>query len=1414
MSDEVKVRTYQLKIEGVDSVEDLRKAIEELNERLKTLNETSKEYEKTLEELSKLQGKLAESINGTTVSFKESSESVAGAKETLTEFGAAVNEVVGEQGLSGMKEKVDEVVETNTELDDSLTKQAESMKELRNQIKLLKDRLVQLEEGTDAYTETVAVLVEKQRQLNSITSATKKGNTALEGSYDALAAKMSALRKEWKATTDEARRNELGKQIADINAQLKAMDSSIGNFQRNVGDYRNALKDVFLNPRQQIKMLREELARLEEGTEEYNATLMRLTEVTTQQRKLNEQLRYSSTDLEDIFGNMAGVASSVVGGFSALNAAMGLFGEGNSDIQKAMLKTQQLMALVQGLNGLSGIKDKLVGLIDGMKGFASRFAAANKSTKEFADSANAAGGAAQEATGAMDAQAGVGERLAAVMDALNEKERNTVEVTQEKIASINSEIAVLREQLNAERERFQTLTQSDAYTEAEREIIRETIKDKREHIQVLKDEIATQEAVVEKLIEEGRQRKISRGELTQEMYDKMKSVDTLEKEVVSLENEIRFEEREVEAAQTLNAQTKERIQLNGELSDSEKFLLNVAERREKESKERLATLRAEHDEKVKLLNQDRQELTLMQERANRMKQLDAERAKLRKGQVLAIAQNKLERTELKALMAAEKADAAQKKGLASAYMALATASRVASVAIKTVKTALISSGIGALLVILGSAITKIVDGIGEWISGERKLNAELDIMNAKTEELRDNLSELQKIANGFGFSQFKKASIEIKELGKIAQSTGEAFAYAVQEGKKETDELRDAWYEAQDALNDALLDGTIMIDKLIADVEKADRQKGMTQLEKDLEETNKKFEDAIALVRTFGEQGVWSAEMVEAKINSLNNALAKQTQMMTEAAQSATTSSTTRTGKSEWEKQKEEAEKLYKEMEEQSKTEQQKLRDKYEKEKKLLEKFHLDTTKLTEKYYKDLEKIRIEANKASYDKWKAHLDAELRLMQSAFEDYEVELGRTTADGFAKMVEKGMQDDIPVMRKNIDNLMKDFEYTFGKSANNPMEDFFDIQYLDEYGSKAIAISDDIAESMKEMGLDPTNIEDIETMIDKWKLDKKAIEDANKELVKYKSNIKIAAAEATDERMKASLDKMVNGIDNEFAVMETESSRFLGLIGGWYDGLSPDQLQQQFDMRYSTLEAGLQQEYDLWKAMADDETLTIEDRNKATMHLNEVMAQQDQLAVNKTIDRNSLLIKSFQNVTNSLSSMASNMASIFGTVGDIIMESANRQVEAGEISQEVYEKQFEKAKAYQIAQATINTIAGAVGAFMGITKETGGWGIAAAAIEAAAVLAAGFAQIQQIRNTKPESSSTGGGGTGGGGTTAFNLPNVLTPEPQRVENYTSQSDIDALANAIGGRLNDQRVFVLDSDIQDANNRSNKRRAEVSF
>ena len=121
----------------------------------------------------------------------------------------------------------------------------DSLKKLRLEIKELKDALSTLEIGSKEYNETSEKLWEKQSRLTELIKDSKRPIEALEGSYDHLVAKMKELKAEWRATADEGRRNDLGKQILGINNQLKDLDASTGNFQRNVGDYKNAFSAAF-----------------------------------------------------------------------------------------------------------------------------------------------------------------------------------------------------------------------------------------------------------------------------------------------------------------------------------------------------------------------------------------------------------------------------------------------------------------------------------------------------------------------------------------------------------------------------------------------------------------------------------------------------------------------------------------------------------------------------------------------------------------------------------------------------------------------------------------------------------------------------------------------------------------------------------------------------------------------------------------------------------------------------------------------------------------------------------------------------------------------------------------------------------------------------------------------------------------
>ena len=130
----------------------------------------------------------------------------------------------------------------------SLGESPQNVRELKADISELKtaigDMLIAGKTGTTEYDQAVKLLGQDMQTLLQVNNATKKEVDALDGSYNALVQKMRELKVEWRATNSEARRNELGKQISEINDQLKAFDYSIGNFGRNVGNYGNAWESL------------------------------------------------------------------------------------------------------------------------------------------------------------------------------------------------------------------------------------------------------------------------------------------------------------------------------------------------------------------------------------------------------------------------------------------------------------------------------------------------------------------------------------------------------------------------------------------------------------------------------------------------------------------------------------------------------------------------------------------------------------------------------------------------------------------------------------------------------------------------------------------------------------------------------------------------------------------------------------------------------------------------------------------------------------------------------------------------------------------------------------------------------------------------------------------------------------------
>lgn len=199
----------------------------------------------------------------------------------------------------------------------------QTVKGLKKEITDLKDRILNLTKGSDEYNAAVEELQDNQRKLNEVMALTKKEAVAVEGSYDALVHKMSQLKKEWRATADEAKRAEIGAEIGKINAQLKELDAEIGNYQRNVGNYVSHWEGM------------------PEVTRDFGTAM----------REMNESIEPTKQKFEAVGKISSGLAS----GFAVVQGSMALLGVESDNLEQTFVKLQAAMALMQGVKGIGDL---------------------------------------------------------------------------------------------------------------------------------------------------------------------------------------------------------------------------------------------------------------------------------------------------------------------------------------------------------------------------------------------------------------------------------------------------------------------------------------------------------------------------------------------------------------------------------------------------------------------------------------------------------------------------------------------------------------------------------------------------------------------------------------------------------------------------------------------------------------------------------------------------------------------------------------------------------------------------------------------------------------------------------------------------------------------------------------------------
>ena len=146
--------------------------------------------------------------------------------------------------------------------------------------------------------------------------------------------------------------------------KTKVIDISTGQAQKNVEN----LTKSFVPLRQQIKKLRDQLAQLEVGSEEFNKISKELADLQQRQIEITEAAKYSNRDFGAVMSSLTKVSMGLVGGINAVSASMTLLGQSDEDVQKALQHITLLMATIQSFSAIDDAIKSLEGLKNAFSG--------------------------------------------------------------------------------------------------------------------------------------------------------------------------------------------------------------------------------------------------------------------------------------------------------------------------------------------------------------------------------------------------------------------------------------------------------------------------------------------------------------------------------------------------------------------------------------------------------------------------------------------------------------------------------------------------------------------------------------------------------------------------------------------------------------------------------------------------------------------------------------------------------------------------------------------------------------------------------------------------------------------------------------------------------------------------------------
>jgi len=282
----------------------------------------------------------------------------------------------------------------------------------------------------------------------------------------------------------------------------------------------------------------------------------------------------------------------------------------------------------------------------------------------------------------------------------------------------------------------------------------------------------------------------------------------------------------------------------------------------------------------------------------------------------------------------------------------------------------------------------------------------------------------------------------------------------------------------------------------------------------------------------------------------------------------------------------------------------------------------------------------------------------------------------------------------------------------------------------------------------------------------------------------------------EKAKAELEGIYQGIDeslDEFNARRLEKARAVREAEDALEDAKIDRDRIILEQRMAVLEEGSTEYLALaleLKQFELDSLHQLEGESNDAFRLREAQAEKAAADAQKALIKGRIAV--FQQYASAVSGLFSSIADMY--------EADTKQ----------NKKAAERAKNLRVAGAIIDTLSAAVGAFnSGVNSGIPAPGnMILAALQAATATAAGIANVSKIKST-PVSTESSASVSEATIPAAVSAP-TLTPEVNQVRTITSNSEEERLNQM----ASEQRVYILDSDIQASNDARKVQVEETTF